>query len=313
MYVPSTDQEKQLFCLKQDFLFGVFVATMKVSQLHSVVKIIPMIWIHRRSMLHCWNCCRNQPMPMSSLLTFWSILPAPGMMRHHGRVPLAPAWLVPVGTSLTPLHRRFGTSSMTSLAKAIILGCDTDGCALPGKPPAAGCNHFHLAQGHNQMPYAPSDSLDVDARVDACIEAYIHDLGLTTNDYAVDGAALMTLLTNATKQCKTWSKPKASNLPASDLCKVLANAAMTLPAPPSEVNTNSVTHIAKLHAVYAVSAARCVHQGSLVDCGANGVVAGDDVHHIKEVADHCVHVQGIDDHQLMNIHLATVGGYLKKT
>jgi hypothetical protein len=139
---------------------------------------------------------------------------------------------------------------MTSLAKAIILGCDTDGCALPGKPPAAGCNHFHLAQGHNQMPYAPSDSLDVDARVDACIEAYIHDLGLTTNDYAVDGAALMTLLTNATKQCKTWSKPKASNLPASDLCKVLANAAMTLPAPPSEVNTNSVTHIAKLHAVY---------------------------------------------------------------
>jgi hypothetical protein len=128
----------------------------------------------------------------------------------------------------------------------------------------------------------------------------------------VDGAALMTLLTNATKQCKTWSKPKASNLPASDLCKVLANAAMTLPAPPSEVNTNSVTHIAKLHAVYAVSAARCVHQGSLVDCGANGVVAGDDVHHIKEVADHCVHVQGIDDHQLMNIHLATIGGYLKR-
>jgi hypothetical protein len=94
---------------------------------------------------------------------------------------------------------------------------------------------------------------------------------------------------------------------------VLANAAMTLPAPPSEINTNSVTHIAKLHAVYAVSAAHCVHQGSLVDCGANGVVADDDVHHIKEVADHCVHVQGIDDHQLMNIHLATVGGYLKKT
>jgi hypothetical protein len=38
MYVYSTDEEKQLFHLKQDFLFGVFVAMMKVSQLHSVKK-----------------------------------------------------------------------------------------------------------------------------------------------------------------------------------------------------------------------------------------------------------------------------------
>jgi hypothetical protein len=30
-YVPSTNEEKQLFCLKQDFLFGVFAAMMKVS------------------------------------------------------------------------------------------------------------------------------------------------------------------------------------------------------------------------------------------------------------------------------------------
>jgi hypothetical protein len=37
-YVPNPNEEKQLFHLKQDSLFGVFVDTMKVSQLHSVVK-----------------------------------------------------------------------------------------------------------------------------------------------------------------------------------------------------------------------------------------------------------------------------------
>jgi hypothetical protein len=47
--------------------------------------------------------------------------------------------------------------------------------------------------------------VDVDARVDAQIEAYIHDLGLATNADPVDGADLMTLVTNVTKQFKTWS------------------------------------------------------------------------------------------------------------
>jgi hypothetical protein len=90
-------------------------------------------------------------------------------------------------------------------SKAIILGHDTDGRTHPGKPLAAGSNHCNLLQVHNQMPSAPSDLVDVDARVDAQIEAYIHDLGLATNADPADGTDLMTLVTNVTKQFKTWS------------------------------------------------------------------------------------------------------------
>jgi hypothetical protein len=114
-YVPSTDQEKQLFCLKQDFLFGVFVATMKVSQLHSVVKKhtndLDTQKVHV-ALLELLQESTHANVKSADILEYITSIWYDASL---WKGTTGSAWLVPVGTSLTPLHRRFGTSSMTSL------------------------------------------------------------------------------------------------------------------------------------------------------------------------------------------------------
>ena len=53
---------------------------------------------------------------------------------------------------------------------------------------------------------------------------------------------------------------------------------------------------------YSVSSHKSQRVGSLVDRGANGGIAGDDVH-IIEKSDRTVDVRGIDNHQITNIQL----------
>jgi len=50
--------------------------------------------------------------------------------------------------------------------------------------------------------------------------------------------------------------------------------------------------------------------GSLVDRGANGGIAGDDVR-IIEKSDWTVDVRGIDNHQIVDIPIVTAGGVVK--
>lgn len=51
------------------------------------------------------------------------------------------------------------------------------------------------------------------------------------------------------------------------------------------------------------------HKGSLVDCGANGGIAGDDVRIIAKT-DRSVDIQGIDNHRINEIPIVTAGGVI---
>ncbi len=64
---------------------------------------------------------------------------------------------------------------------------------------------------------------------------------------------------------------------------------------------------------YNISAHTCsTDLGSLVDCGANGGVAGADVRVISPNDDgRTVHVNGIDDHQITDLPIATYGGVVQ--
>jgi len=56
--------------------------------------------------------------------------------------------------------------------------------------------------------------------------------------------------------------------------------------------------------LYSVSSHKLCKAGSLVDRGANGSIAGDDVH-IMEKSDQMVDAHGIDNHQITNIPIVT--------
>jgi len=64
-----------------------------------------------------------------------------------------------------------------------------------------------------------------------------------------------------------------------------------------------------LHATYHVSASKSSSVQSLVDRGANGGIGGSDVRVIFRTH-RSVDVQGIDNHQMTNIPIATVGGVI---
>jgi len=62
---------------------------------------------------------------------------------------------------------------------------------------------------------------------------------------------------------------------------------------------------------YFVSNHNCgARHGSLVDRGANGGVAGDDVRIINKSPDRCVDIQGIDNHQIQSVPIVTAGGVI---
>ncbi len=66
---------------------------------------------------------------------------------------------------------------------------------------------------------------------------------------------------------------------------------------------------ANMHVTYNVSAHKSVQDYSLIDRGANGGVAGADVR-VIDFKHRSVDVQGIDNHQLNDIRIATVGGVI---
>eukprot|EP00977_Amphora_coffeiformis_P012644 scaffold3187_cov130-Amphora_coffeaeformis.AAC.1 len=59
--------------------------------------------------------------------------------------------------------------------------------------------------------------------------------------------------------------------------------------------------------VYKVSASRTKSTTALVDRGANGGIAGQDVKVIA-TTDRTVDIQGIDNHQMTNVKIGTVAG-----
>lgn len=100
------------------------------------------------------------------------------------------------------------------------------------------------------------------------------------------------LLINKAKQ----SQP----LTPGDIRRVLSSASKR---PPGNDTLDIKTH----EVIYSVSAHKRLSQQSLVDRGANGGVAGSDVRIIHK-DQRCVDIQGIDNHQLNDVSIGTVGG-----
>jgi hypothetical protein len=112
------------------------------------------------------------------------------------------------------------------------------------------------------------------------------------------------LITSVTKQ-NEWSQPKAQDIPAADLRKMLSQRQR--PDKPS-VMINRVEYIAKLNNVmYQVSNHKqTTLPHALIDRGTNGGVAGSDMRLIDKSL-YSVHIQGIDNHMIKDVPIGTVG------
>jgi hypothetical protein len=109
----------------------------------------------------------------------------------------------------------------------------------------------------------------------------------------------------AASQHREWSQPKAQDIPAADLRKMLSQRQW--PDKPS-VMINGVEYVVKLNDVmYQVSNHKqTMLPLALIDRGANGGVAGSDTRLIDKSL--CsVHIQGIDDHMIKDVPIGTVG------
>jgi hypothetical protein len=117
------------------------------------------------------------------------------------------------------------------------------------------------------------------------------------------------LIASVTKQAasqhREWSQPKAQDIPAADLHKMLSQRQR--PDKPS-VMINGVEYVVKLNDVmYQVSNHKQMTLPlALIDGGANGGVAGSDTWLIDKSL-HSVHIQGIDDHMIKDVPIGTVG------
>jgi hypothetical protein len=159
------------------------------------------------------------------------------------------------------------------------------------------------------------------------LAAYLHELGIEevppetpANEVPIEDIPPdtddpgTTLLANATK--RTWSKPKGSDLPPSDIRKVLSSIkhhdSSTQESVP-EITINGKTYrIVNTTTTYNVSAARHRSEHALlVDRGVNGGVAGEDVRVLIFKSMRSVDIQGLDNHQVTNIPIVTAGGVVK--
>jgi hypothetical protein len=117
------------------------------------------------------------------------------------------------------------------------------------------------------------------------------------------------LIASVTKQAASqhpeWSQPKAQDIPAADLRKMLSQRQR--PDKPS-VTINGVEYVAKLNDVmYQVSNHKqTMLPLALIDRGANGGVTGLDTRLIDKSL-RSVHIQGIDDHMIKDVPIGTVG------
>ena len=144
------------------------------------------------------------------------------------------------------------------------------------------------------------------------------DIDENSGDSSSDGNIL---LAHATMASKNKSHP-------GDLRKMLSSPSKSnnnrkpggIKAQSTNVNNSSISKEvfidgkryvqADVHIIYHISAHNIEKYHSLVDRGANGGIAGEDVRVLPQgiCSDHHVNVRGIDNHELSSIPLASVGG-----
>jgi hypothetical protein len=142
---------------------------------------------------------------------------------------------------------------------------------------------------------------DLDERV---FNVLSHIFGEAHADGELD-KLIASVTKQAASQHREWSQPKAQDIPAADLCKMLSQRQR--PDKPS-VMINGVEYIVKLNDVmYQVSNHKQTTLPlALIDRGANGGVTGSDTRLIDKSL-HSVHIQGIDDHMIKDVPIGTVG------
>jgi hypothetical protein len=146
----------------------------------------------------------------------------------------------------------------------------------------------------------PTDP-DLDERV---LDVLSHIFGEAHADGESD-KFIASVTKQATSQHCEWSQPKAQDIPAADLRKILSQRQR--PDKPS-VTINGVEYVAKLNDVmYQVSNHKQMTLPlALIDRGTNGGVAGSDTRLIDESL--CsVHIQGINNHMIKDVLIGTVG------
>jgi hypothetical protein len=146
----------------------------------------------------------------------------------------------------------------------------------------------------------PTDP-DLDERVH---NIFSHIFGEAHADGESDKLIASVMQQAASQHCCKWSQPKAQDIPAADLHKMLSQRQR--PDKPS-VMINGVEYVAMLNDVmYQVSNHKqTMLPLALIDHGANGGVAGSHTWLIDKSL--CsVHIQGIDDHMIKDVPIGTV-------
>ena len=133
--------------------------------------------------------------------------------------------------------------------------------------------------------------------------ANMHDMAPTDDDHAPDEGAPdvgdPTLITDSASDVRLINAAKSNgSIPPGDIRRVMSKA--------------STRRINSTHIEYFVSKHESIlaHSMSLIDRGANGGVAGDDVRIIFRT-NRTVDIKGIDNHHVNNIGIGTVGGVVQ--
>jgi hypothetical protein len=176
--------------------------------------------------------------------------------------------------------------------KAIILGFPQDGGDQPSSsPPSRRANlhemsayDFIQAQLHEVQAVALDDAEEFHDAQDKEV----------ANDDPAD-----TVLINSAKS--------SSKLQPGDIRRVMSNASKRHHGSGEKSGDPKGKLQASMHITYCVSAHRTRVTQSLVDRGANGGVAGEDVRIISK-SHRQVDIQGINNHQVTDIGIGTVGG-----
>ena len=176
-------------------------------------------------------------------------------------------------------------------AKAIILGISKSSSTAPSTTPRRA--NLHEMTVMDVLQAYIHESTVADEPTDDPPDEEYHDAAESPNDTSETDQA--TLLINAAKSTKPALSP-------GDIRRVMSTASKRYQG------SNKSKLTANVHITYRVSAhSHSSTSHSLVDRGANGGVAGSDVRIISNSL-RSVDIQGIDNHQLNNISIGTVGG-----
>jgi hypothetical protein len=106
---------------------------------------------------------------------------------------------------------------------------------------------------------------------------------------------------------------KKKPLPPGNVKRLLSQAANNgqKPGQPQEVNLNGTIYrqVNTAAVIYNILSCHTAGKGALVDRGANGGIAGDDVRVIAKTG-RSVDIQGIDNHRINEIPIVTAGGVI---